>query len=489
MKKEVLLYAEQNHTLPDEYFQARLSYSTHELEEIQDEALPQAFAHAFDNSTFYRSKFSSAGLTPDSVRGLNDLRRLPFTTSKEIRSNPAQGRTCSDIMTVDQRQICLIHRSSGTTGSPKVLPYTGRDTARWAANVATIFWIAGLRKSDIAIPVAGFGAFTGGGGGYLGSIALGITCIPVSIGPGLSDKLMAFLTGRMDVNGKEVMIDPLLRANAVICLASFLPRLEELLDEYEVSPKELSLTKITCGAEPSSDALRHRFATRFGIVPRDNYGLGEFYGPGVAGECDAGGGLHVLSDDYIAEVVDPETGEPTPDGEMGELVLTSLRKDAMPLFRYRTGDRLMALPTNCPCGMGHTRVSRVSGRIDTDDIMLPGGVIISRTYLEDTILSVDGIGTEYIVTVAEHPSRRGLKRLYLAIEGDIGIDLAKVITHRMQVEYNCTPVVTVLPKGTIPRSPGKATRIYGPEEYKALVKSSLRLTETQNTNLRISAGR
>lgn len=150
---------------------------------------------------------------------------------------------------------------------------------------------------------------------------------------------------------------------------------------------------------------------------------------------------------------------------MGELVLTSLQKEAVPLFRYRTGDRVLALPNNCPCGNAHKWIGRVPGRIDTDDLMLPGGVIVSRTYLEDILLNIDGTGTQYAMTVADHPSRKGLKRLYIAIEGDPGPKLADTINRRILVEYNHNPVVTILPRGTIPRNLGKAKRILLPNEY------------------------
>jgi branched-chain amino acid transport system ATP-binding protein len=472
MNTKTLATAVHSYTLPDEYFEERLSYTADELEAIQDQALPKAFAYAFENSAFYHAKFSAAGLTPDSVRGLQDLTRLPFTTVEEIRPDPARGRTASQIAAVDQLRASVIHTSSGTTGSPKVFPYTGRDVAQWAANVATVLWINGMRKSDTMLSMIPFGQFTGGGGCYLGGIALGLTYLPISVGPGLSDKVIAFLTGRINVNGREVLVDPLLRCNAIFSLSSFLPRLIEMLDEYDVRPEDLSLTKIVCGAEPSSDAIRMRVAELCGVWPRDHYGLGEFYGPGQAGECESGGGLHVLSDTYIAEVIDPETGEPTPEGEMGELVMTSLHKEAFPLFRYRTGDRVMALPQNCPCGIKHTWIGRVPGRIRTDDLMLPGGVVVNRTYLEEILLRVDGAGTQYAVTVAEHPTRKGLQRLYVAIEGDPESDLAEVIAHRVRVEYNQGSVVTVLPKGAIPRRSGKAKRIFTPEEYRALVKQA-----------------
>jgi phenylacetate-CoA ligase len=344
---------------------------------------------------------------------------------------------------------------------------------RWAANTATIFWINGFRKNDIVLSVMPFGEFTGGGGLYLGMIALGVTYLPISLGPGVTDKVMARLLGKVKINDHEVFIDPLLRANGMVCLGSFLPRLVEMLDQYGVQPGDLALTKISSGAEPSSDAVRIRIAERFGILPRDNYGLGEFYGPGVAGECEAGGGLHVLSDTFIAEIINPEDGEPVAEGEMGELVLTSLQKEAVPFFRYRTGDRVMALPNNCPCGIAHKLIGRVPGRIDTDDLMIPGGVIVNRTYLEDILLNIDGAGTQYALTVADHPTRKGLQRLYIAMEGDSHTKLAEKISHRIRVEYNHSPIVSILPPGTIPRKLGKAKRILTPQEYLDLVGNFL----------------
>jgi branched-chain amino acid transport system ATP-binding protein len=458
-------------TLPDEYFEQRTSHTADEIEMLQDKALPRAFAYALEASPFYRAKFSAAGLTRDSIRGLHHLTRLPFTTSEEIRPAPAQAHSSQWLVAAEQRTVALVHTSSGTTGSPKIFAYTGSDVAQWAANTATVFWITGFRKDDIVLGVMPFGEFTGGGGLYLGMIALGSTYLPISIGPGVTDKVMARLLGKLTIDGHQTPIDPLLRANGLLCLASFLPRLEEMLKEYDVRPQDLSLTKISCGAEPSSDAVRMRFAEKFGIWPRDNYGLGEFYGPGVAGECKVGGGLHVLSDAFIAEVLDPVSGEPTPQGEMGELVLTSLRKEAIPLFRYRTGDRVMALPQSCPCGIAHRWVGRVPGRISTDDIMIPGGVMISRTYLENMLLQVDGTGAEYAVTVADHPTRKGLQRLYIAVEGDPELEasIAETIVRRIRVEYNHSPIVTVVPPNAIPRRAGKAKRIFSPQEYRSLI--------------------
>lgn len=461
---------ERNWTLPDEYFQERVSQSVEELEAIQDKDLPQAFAYAFEHSAFYREKFTAAGLTPALVRGLADLARLPFTTSEEIRPDSRQGRPTSHIMAVPQAQVTVVHRSSGTTGAPKIFPYTGRDAARWSANVGTVNWITGLRKGDTVLSPGLSREFTGSGGGYLGALALGMTYIPITIGPGISETIMAHLTGRMEINAKVIELDPLLRANALKVFPSFLPRLLDIIDESGVRPEEISLTKIGCGSEPSSDAIRMRIAERLGIWPRDDYGLGEFYGPGVAGECEAGGCLHVLSDTFIAEVIDPDTGQPCSEGEIGELVLTSLHKEAFPLFRFRTGDRVMALPQNCECGMGHLRIGRVTGRIRADDIFMPGGVMINRTYLEEVLLPVDGTGCDYAVTVADHPRHKGLQQLFIAVEAEDDERVRQAIVHRFRIEYKYAPMVHILPPGSIPRTWGKAKRLWTPEEYWALIK-------------------
>lgn len=463
------LIPDNSFTLPDEYFEERLSRSAGEISAIQDEALPKAFAYAFEHSSFYHAKFTEAGLGPGSIRGLQDLSRLPFTVTEEIRPDPGQGRTIGQIMAVDPFRVSVVHRSSGTTGAPKIFPYTGRDAARWGANVATVNWLTGVRKSDVLVSAGLSREFTGSGGLYLGALTLGVTYIPITIGPGVSETIVAHLTGRMKINGKVVELDPLLRANLIHCMGSFLPRLVELLDEFNVQPQDLLLTKIVHGAEPSPDEVRRRVAARLGIRPREDYGLGEFYGPGVAGECDAGDCLHVLSDTFIAEVIDPDTGEPTLPGQAGELVLTSLHKDALPLFRYRTGDLTTALSQDCPCGLGHTRVGRITGRVHADDIILPGGVVINRAYLEEVLLPVDGMGCEYAVTLAEHARRKGSQRFCIAIEAEGGANLAHVIAHRFQVEYKYKPVIHILPIGAVPRSWGKAKRIYTQEEYQALV--------------------
>jgi phenylacetate-CoA ligase len=363
----------------------------------------------------------------------------------------------------------VIHRSSGTTGSPKIFPYGPRDLVQWAANVATIQYMTGLRKNDVLVTAGRSREFTAYGGGYLGTVALGVTYIPVTIGPGVTDKLVAHFTGRMRIDGQEVLLDPLLHGNATKAFPSFIPRLLEVFDEYGLTREDLLLTKIGCGSEPSSDAMRLRVYKQLGIWPREDYGLGEFYGPGVAGECDARGCLHVLSDTYIAELLNPETGEPTPEGEIGELVLTALHKQALPIFRYRTGDRVLALPQNCPCGMSHLRIGRVTGRIDSDDIVIPGGMVVNRAYLEEMILSTDGTSCEYAVTVDKDPTRAGLTRMYIAIEGDGQPGIADAIVQRFRQEYNYAPIVDVLSVGAIPREWGKKVkRVVTPETYREL---------------------
>lgn len=464
-----------SHTLPDDYFERRANLTAEEIREIHDVGLREQYSLAYERMPFYREKLSQWGLGPDSVKGLDDLSKLPFTTADEIRPDPARGYTTGQLMAEPQRNISLIHSSSGTTGAPKLFAYTGGDMAKWAADTAFMLWIAGFRKEDVVACAMPFGEFTGGGGLYLGFTALGVTYIPLAVTAGVTDRIIAHITGKMRIGEQEIPLDPLQKANGYLCLPAFAPRLVEMLDRRGVSSEEILLTKIVTGGEPASDALRDRIKEAIGVQPREVFGLGEFYGPGNGAECSAGGCLHIISDEFLAEVVDPETGEPTPEGQMGELVLTSLHKEAFPLLRYRTGDRTRALSQRCDCGMAHYRIGRIPGRIDADDIVMPGGVAVNRTFLEDVLLRVDGTGAEYAMTVAEHPTKKGLKQLYIAIEGDQdrSAEIAQTISQRVQVEYNQKPVVEVVKWGAIPRGMGKARRAFSAEEFKQLVGGRL----------------
>ena len=460
-------------TLADSYFEERVGLTADEIRDIQDRELRRIYAHAFERSPFYQEKFKAAGLDAGSVKGVDDLGKLPLTTGDEIRPGPDNQRTTFDYMAVAPEAVSLIHSSSGTTGAPKVFPYTGGDFINWASNVATTLWIMGFRKEDTFLAPLPFGEFTGGSGPFLGMTMLGVNYIPIALGPGTTDKILAHITGKMRIGNRVIEVDPALRVNAMGALASFLPRLIEVLNRAGLSSEDILLEKIALGSEPSSEALRDRIEMELGVFPRDLYGLGELYGPGVASECEALRVLHVISDAYIAEILDPETGEATPEGETGELVLTSLQKEARPFLRYRTGDRVQALPQGCSCGMAHYKMGRVMGRIDADDIMMPGGVLVNRTFLEEIVLSVEGTGIEHVITVGDHPTRPGLRRLYIAIEGDMSRseELSKTIAHHIQVEYSQRPVVIIVPRGTVPRGPGKARRVYTPEEFQALVAS------------------
>jgi phenylacetate-CoA ligase len=466
-----------SHTLPDAYFEQRAALSAAEIRDIQSRGLHDQYRLAFDRVPFYREKFTEAGLSRDAVRGLDDLHRLPFTSIDEIRANAWQRTTSERFLAEQQPGISLIHSSSGTTGGAKLFAYTGGDIAKWAANTAFMLWIAGIRKDDVVACAMPFGEFTGGGGLYLGFIALGATYVPISLGAGTAERVIAHVTGTMRLGEQALALDPLQQSNAYLALPAFIPHLFEIMHERGVARETLLLKKILTGGEPSSDALRERIRGATGVSPRDVYGLGEFYGPGNAAECSAGGCLHIISDEFIAEVIDPMTGETVPEGEVGELVLSSLHKEAMPLIRYRTGDRTRALAQGCACGLAHHRIGRVPGRIDLDDIVLPGGVTVNRTFLENLILRVDGTGAEYAVTLADHGERRGLARLHLAIEGDQARrdSIADTIARRVQVEYGHLPAVTVVDWGSLPRRQGKARRIFSPHEFAQLTRGRARV--------------
>ncbi len=457
-------------TVSDEYFNKRISLSKKQIEDEQNKLFRQAYFLAWDNVRFYQERFKKHGLSRNSVTGIKDIDKLPFMSADDIIATEANKRSSSDFLAVPQRDVSLVHTSSGTTGRCKVLAYTGSDIINWASNVATCFWIMGFRKNDIFVSFDPFGEYTGGGGLYLGLTMLGVTYIPISVGPGVTEKVVAHITGKWRLGKREIELDPLQIANAIGGIPSFVPRIEEVLNNYGLDPSSFMLRKGAFGAEPWSEAFRNKIEKRFGIDARDMYGLGEFLGPGVAAECGQKKGLHVLSDAFIAEVIDPKTGQHVRESEEGELVLTSLKKEAMPFLRYRTGDRTVYMGRDCGCGIKHQKIGRISGRMNKDEIILPGGVVVKRVCLEEIILSEDGLGTEYKFAVLP-VSDKAISKLHIVVEGDMSKadKISASLTKKIQVQYNHQPIIKILPQGKIPRNPGKAKRIFSLEEYNDLL--------------------
>lgn len=459
-------------TLSDGYFEKRVAMPGREIEGIQNILIKKNYLFVWDNISFYQKKFKAYGLNRNSITGIGHLSRLPFMSANDIIATQENKRNSLDFLAVPQRDVSLLHTSSGTTGRCKVLAYTGADIINWASNVATCFWIMGFRKEDIFLSFDPFGEYTGGGGLYLGLTMLGATYIPISVGPGVTEKIIAHITGKWRLGKKEVELDPLQIANAIGGIPSFVPRIEEVFDKYGLDPASFQLRKGAFGAELWSDAFRSKIEKKFGIDARDMYGLGEFLGPGVAAECSVKSGLHVLSDAFIAEVINPITGHSANDGEEGELVLTSLKKEAMPFIRYKTGDKAVYIKQKCPCGINHQKISRIRGRINKDEIILPGGVVVNRIRLEEIILSEEFVSSDYIFAVLP-VSEKAIEKLHIVVEGDMdkAEQIKKSLSSKIQVQYNHNPIIQIVAKGKIPRNPGKAKRALSLEEYKNLIST------------------
>ncbi len=408
-----------------------------QLAALQLERLRWSLAHAYDNVPHYRSAFDAAGVEPGDLTELADLRRFPFTTKADLRANYPYG-----MFAVPQDQVRRIHASSGTTGQPTVVGYTERDLSTWADVVARSIRAAGGRPGMKCHIAYGYGLFTGGLGAHYGAERLGCTVIPVS--GGQTERQVRLIT---DFRPEIIMVTP--------------SYMLALLDEFErqgLDAKQSSLRIGIFGAEPWTEDMRREVEQRAGLHAVDIYGLSEVMGPGVASECvETKDGLHVWEDHFYPEVVDPETGEVLPDGEEGELVFTSLTKEAMPVVRYRTRDLTRLLP-----GTARTmrRIEKITGR--SDDMIILRGVNVFPTQVEELLLRVPGLSPHYQL-VLSRPHR--LDELTVRVEArpDCAADeraqqasrLCALIKENVGVSVACD----VVEPETLKRSEGKAQRV------------------------------
>ncbi|MDD5476459.1 MAG: phenylacetate--CoA ligase [Syntrophales bacterium] len=347
------------------------------LEALQLKRLQQVVERVYHTVGFYRTSFDEAGVTPDDIRTLDDLKRLPFTTKQDLKDNYPFG-----LFAVPMSNVIRLHASSGTTGKPTVVGYTKRDIDTWSTLMARSFVAAGLTKNDIIHNAYGYGLFTGGLGAHYGAEKLGASVIPMSGG---STK-------------KQIMILQDFAPTAICCTPSYALFLAEQGNEMGVDMKSLRLRVGILGAEPWSEQVRDEIEERLGINALDIYGLSEIIGPGVSVECTEGKkGLHVFEDHFIVEAIDPVTGEKVKNGERGELVFTSLTKEAFPLVRYRTGDLSSLMKEPCRCGRTLTRMARVSGR--SDDMLIIRGVNVFPSQIESVLLAIEGLEPHYELIV------------------------------------------------------------------------------------------
>ena len=406
-----------------------------ELEALQLERLRSTLRTAYQKVPHYRRAFDAAGVHPDDLASLGDLARFPFTTKDDLRESYPFG-----MFAVPREQVARVHASSGTTGRPTVVGYTRADLDTWSELMARSIRAAGGRPGDVVHVAYGYGLFTGGLGAHYGAERLGCTVVPVS--GGMTERQVRLI---VDFEPRVIMATP----------SYFLAILDEM-DRQGVDPRRTALEVGIFGAEPWTDEMRRAVEERSGLRAVDLYGLSEVMGPGVSQESgETQDGLHVWEDHFLPEVVDPVTLEPVPDGEHGELVLTSLTKEAMPVVRYRTRDLTRLLPGSA--FPAFRRMEKVTGR--TDDMMIVRGVNLFPSQVEEQILAVDGLAPHYLCVLTRPGS---LDELTVQVEAatetyDVGLGdrLADRIKHRIGV----TARVEVVPPYALERSLGKAKRI------------------------------
>jgi len=421
------------------------TYSSYEeLAEIQLKGLQWTVSHAYNGSEFYRKKLKSAGVVPDRIKTLDDLKRLPFTTSKDL----AEGYPFP-LLCVPMTQVVRLHASSGTTGKRKVLCYTQKDIVDWAHFFARCYEMADLTAEDRVQICVGYGVWTAGVGFQLGCEKFGALAVPA--GPGNLEMQMEFL---MDF-----------QSTVMCCTASMGLLLAEEVERRGVRNR-IKLKKMIYGSERSSDAMRRRIRTLLNLSDMyDIPGMTELYGPGTGLECSAHDGMHYWADYYILEIVDPETLEPVPEGEVGEMVVTTLRKEAVPLIRYRTRDLTALKPGPCACGRLIPRHDRILGR--SDDMFIVRAVNIYPGQIDSVLSGLNGIGSEYQVVLER---AGGKDTMTLRVERGLNADpsadpqTAGVVKGALKKKILVTPEVEIVPYASLPRSERKTKRVFDKRE-------------------------
>lgn len=424
------------------YFNREMeTLSRAEIEALQLKRLQQTVAHCMQ-SPFYKKRFEEIGLKPEEIQSLQDLRKIPFTTKQDLRDTYPFG-----MASVPLRECVRLHSSSGTTGTPTVILHTQRDLDEWANQVARNLWMVGLRPDDVFQNSSGYGMFTGGLGFQYGAERLGMLTIPAAAGNSL--RQIKFMTD--------------FGTTAVHAVPSYVTRLREVMDSVGVDPRrDTKLRVLAIGAEPHSEEQRRRIEEMMGVKAYNSFGMSEMCGPGVGFECPEQHGLHFWEDYYIVEIVDPETLEPVPDGEIGELVLTTLCREAMPLLRYRTRDLTRVLGHSCPCGRNHVRLDRMRGR--SDDMMVLRGVNIFPIQIEKILMQFPELANNYLITLTTDDDNDNML-VEVELE-DLFTDdyqrlqaLQKRIQRALKDEILLTPHVKLVPKNSLPVSDGKAVRV------------------------------
>ena len=424
-----------------QFYNQEEGLSRSEIEALQLERLHSTVEHCM-GSAFYRKRFADNHIRVSDFKTLDDLRKIPFTTKQDLRDTYPFG-----MASVPLGRCVRLHSSSGTTGNPTVILHTARDLDQWANAVARCLWMVGCRPDDVFQNTSGYGMFTGGLGFQYGAERLGMLTVPAAAGNTL--RQLKFFTD--------------FGTTVVHAIPSYAARIFEVMQEKGIDPRrDTSLRTLVIGAEPHSEDTRRRIEDMLGVKAYNSFGMSEMCGPGVAFECKEQNGLHIWEDYYIVEIIDPDTLEPVPDGQVGELVLTTINREAMPLLRYRTRDLTRILPGKCPCGREHLRLDRMKGR--SDDMIILKGVNIFPIQIETILMQFEELASDYLI-ILETLEDNDYMTVKVEIK-DIPVDdyaklktLEKEITRQLKDEILITPRVRLVPKDSLPKSEGKAVRV------------------------------
>lgn len=413
------------------------------LEALQLKRLQNIVERVYATVPFYRRKFDEVGIKPSHIKSLRDLKYLPFTTKADLRDNYPFG-----LFAVPMEQVVRIHASSGTTGKQTVVGYTRRDINTWAELMARSLAAAGTQKNDIVHNAYGYGLFTGGLGVHYGAEKLGASVIPISGGN----------------SKRQIIIMRDFGSTVLTCTPSYALFLAETAAEMGIDIKKLKLRIGIFGAEPWSERMREEIERKLGLQAIDIYGLSEVIGPGVSIECiEAKRGLHIFEDHFLPEIIDPETGEVLPYGERGELVFTTLTKEAFPLIRYRTRDISVLYPEPCKCGRTHVRMERVSGR--SDDMLIIRGVNVFPSQIESVLMNIEGVEPHYLIIVDRQGALDTLEVQVEVQERFFSDEIKNLQAMEKRIEddikdlLGVTASVKLVQPKSLQRSEGKAQRV------------------------------
>ena len=412
-----------------------------EMKAIQLGRLQRVIKRAYDRVPFYRERMDAIGMKPEDIRTLKDIEKIPFTVKNDLRDNYPYG-----LFAEPMENIVRVHASSGTTGKPIVAGYTRDDLENWAECIARLVTAAGARKTDIAQISFGYGLFTGAFGLHQGLEKLGATIVPISSGN----------------TERQINIMRDFGATVLIATPSYAMYLAEVAEKMGAL-KDIHLHAGIFGAEASTEEMRQELERRWGCLCTENYGLTEVMGPGVAGECECKCGMHINEDHFLCEIINPETGEVLPEGEQGEMVITTLSKQGMPMIRYRTRDITRLLTDKCACGRTLTRMEKIKGR--SDDMLIIRGVNLFPSQIESVLLGIPGVGPHYEITVTRE---NYMDKIEVAVEliDDSALEnfgelekLRRSITSKLRTVCQLDIPVKFVSPNTLKRFEGKAKRV------------------------------